>query len=141
MSLRDEKHHRRQLLCETRPAYRQGRRLTAIKSYTVSAESQHLFIYGVPKISLQSELKSTCLKYGKLLKLHVVADYKTEIFTECFHICYEKIEAARKAKRCLDNRSFYGGILHVCYAPEFETVEETKNKLEGRRQVILNYRH
>ncbi|TPP63554.1 RNA-binding protein 48 [Fasciola gigantica] len=34
-----------------------------------------------------------------------------------------------KAKRKLDDSSFYGGSLHVCYAPEYETVAETRVKL------------
>ena len=43
---------------------------------------------------------------------------------------------ARVAKKKLDNRSFFGGILHVCYAPEFETVDDTGEKLQERRKVI-----
>jgi len=42
----------------------------------------------------------------------------------------------RIAKKKLDNRSFFGGILHVCYAPEFETVDDTREKLQERRKVI-----
>ena len=42
----------------------------------------------------------------------------------------------RKAKRKLDNRSFFGGILHVSYAPEYESVEETREKLMNRKRVI-----
>lgn len=138
--MKEVRHHKQQSLCQTRPAYRQGRRLTAVKSYTVSNESQHLFVYGIPKINLFSEFKSLCAKQGKLAKFHLVADHKTEIFTECFHVVYEKIEEARKAKRLLDNRSFYGGILHVCYAPEYETVDETRAKLVLRNQSILQYK-
>lgn len=36
----------------------------------------------------------------------------------------------------MDEQSFFGGLLHVCYAPEFETVEETRRKLESRRAYI-----
>ena len=42
----------------------------------------------------------------------------------------------RAAKRKLDDWSFYGGVLHVCYAPEYETVQETKEKLQDRRKAI-----
>lgn len=42
----------------------------------------------------------------------------------------------RVAKKKLDNRSFFGGILHVCYAPEFETVDDTREKLQERRKII-----
>ena len=42
----------------------------------------------------------------------------------------------RAAKRKLDDWSFYGGVLHVCYAPEYETVQETREKLQDRRKAI-----
>lgn len=29
-----------------------------------------------------------------------------------------------------------GGVLHVCYAPEYETVADTREKLEERRSTI-----
>lgn len=67
-----------------------------------------------------------------------VNKYKTEIFTECFHVHYERIQSARIAKRFLDNKSFYGELLHVCYAPEFENVEETLAKLLQRRKDVLS---
>lgn len=38
----------------------------------------------------------------------------------------------RLAKKKLDNRSFYGGLLHVCYAPELEKVDECKRKIIER---------
>lgn len=42
----------------------------------------------------------------------------------------------RAAKRNTDEKSFYGGILHVCYAPEYETVEDIRKKLQDRRSYI-----
>lgn len=42
----------------------------------------------------------------------------------------------RFAKRKLDDLSFFGGILHVCYAPELESVEETHEKLIQRRKEV-----
>lgn len=42
----------------------------------------------------------------------------------------------RAAKRKMDEQSFFGGLLHVCYAPEFETVEETRKKLRERKSYI-----
>ncbi|KAF2887977.1 hypothetical protein ILUMI_18196 [Ignelater luminosus] len=128
----EKEHHIQQEFCKTRPAYRQGRNLTAVKVYTVNSESQHLFIYGVPKINLRNELKTLCIKYGRIISIHVVADHKTEVFTECYHVQYERIQSARIAKRLLDNKSFYGDVLHVCYAPEYESVQETRTKLMQR---------
>ena len=42
----------------------------------------------------------------------------------------------RFAKKRLDDWSFYGGVLHVCYAPEYETVQETREKLQERRRTM-----
>lgn len=42
----------------------------------------------------------------------------------------------RLAKRKLDNVDFYGGRLHVCYAPEYETMAETRGKLQFRQRWV-----
>lgn len=34
---------------------------------------------------------------------------KMEMFTDCYHIVYEKLHLARKAKKILDAKVFYGG--------------------------------
>jgi hypothetical protein len=36
----------------------------------------------------------------------------------------------------MDDFSFFGGVLHVCYAPEYETVEDCRQKLLDRRKSI-----
>lgn len=132
-----KKHHQQEKFCTTRPKYRQGKNLTSVKVYTVNNESQHLFIYGVPSINLKAELRAMCVRYGQILNMRVVNNHETEMFTECYHVQYEYIQSARIAKRFLDNRSFYGGLLHVCYAPEYETLEETKKKLFQRNKDVL----
>ncbi|KAK9701690.1 hypothetical protein QE152_g30412 [Popillia japonica] len=137
MSVNKTDHHVRRQICKTRPAYRQGRKLTAVKAYTINSESQHLCIYGVPQINLRSELRSLCSKYGRVLNIHVIIDYETEIFTECYHVQYDRIQSARVAKRLLDDHSFYGGILHVCYVPEYESIQETRQKLFQRCKDVL----
>lgn len=37
----------------------------------------------------------------------------------------------------LDTKNFYGGVLHVCYAPEFETITELKDKLLQRQKDVV----
>ena len=37
----------------------------------------------------------------------------------------------------MDNRSFFGGLLHVFYAPEYESVEDTRHKLMERKRSVL----
>lgn len=43
----------------------------------------------------------------------------------------------RIAKRFIDGKNFYGGLLHVFYVPELETLTETKAKLTQRRKDVL----
>ena len=38
------------------------------------------------------------------------------------------------AKRRLDDANFYGAVLHVVYAPEMETIEETRDKMAERER-------
>lgn len=37
----------------------------------------------------------------------------------------------------MDEKSFYGGVLHVCYVPEHETVEDTRLKLQDRKRYVI----
>lgn len=55
-----------------------------------------------------------------------------EQFTDCCHVVFDKLEDARKAKRFLDAKNFYGGILHISYAPERESIDELRAKLYQR---------
>ncbi|KAJ1524926.1 hypothetical protein ONE63_009784 [Megalurothrips usitatus] len=129
-------HHEQESLCTTRAAYRQGRQLTAVKVYTVNDESQHLIISGVPSLGLQDELRRLCTRFGDIKSLVYVPNYTTEKFVEGYHVQYARIQSARFAKRQIDGRAFFGGSLHVCYAPEMESVSETRNKLLQRRHDI-----
>lgn len=78
------------------------------------------------------------MKYGHIKQIHVVPDIETEPFTECYHVQFDRIQSARIAKRLTDNKNYYGGILHVCYTPEHETVEDTRRKLLQRFTDVLS---
>ncbi|KAK3587923.1 hypothetical protein CHS0354_014442 [Potamilus streckersoni] len=129
-------HHSRQEECLTRPPYRQGRKTTAVKVYTVAQESQWLLIQGVPHVGAQQELAKLFAQYGDIEQCRLLADYPTDNFCETYLIKFKKIQSARYAKKKLDDWSFFGGVLHVCYAPEYESVQETREKLQDRRKVI-----
>ena len=53
----------------------------------------------------------------------------------CTVPCPSYTICSRTAKRKLDDTSFMGGILHVCYAPEFESIQDTRAKLDERLAV------
>ncbi|XP_055516916.1 RNA-binding protein 48 isoform X2 [Leucoraja erinacea] len=131
------KHHQQKDVCFTRPKYREGRRLRAVKVYTINLESRHLLIQGVAAVGVMKELIELFALYGTIEEYFALDEYPAEEFTEVYHIKYQKLQSARIAKRKQDEKSFYGGLLHVCYAPEFETIEDTRAKLNERRRYIL----
>jgi len=60
-------------------------------------------------------------------------------------VMFEKVELKeyllciifRFAKRKLDDFVFFGNKLQVSYAPQFESLSDTQDKLEGRRREVL----
>lgn len=109
-------------------------------------------MFGVPRINLASDLKCLLQKSGTISHIECISEemtkagIKLELFTDCFHVVFEKEESARKAKKFNDARNFMGGILHISYAFERESVEETKAKLAKRRMEVnfrmkLNEKH
>ncbi|MCI4391992.1 hypothetical protein PGIGA_G00140790 [Pangasianodon gigas] len=130
------KHHEQQKVCHTRPKYREGRRPKAVKVYTVNLESRFLLVQGVPAIGVMTELVQLFALYGVIEEYRVLDEYPAEEFTEVYLMKFQKLTSARAAKRNTDEKSFYGGILHVCYAPEYETVEDIRKKLQDRRSYM-----
>ncbi|XP_026325469.1 uncharacterized protein LOC113234374 [Hyposmocoma kahamanoa] len=130
-------HHQQQELCSTRLPYRQGRKLTAVKVYTVNNESNHLLIFNVPSLNLRQETKSLFTKFGKLISFTMTPKHTIESFTETYHAVFDSIQSARLAKKMLDTKNFYGGSLHVCYAPEFESLSQTRQKIWQRQREIM----
>ncbi|XP_072507605.1 RNA-binding protein 48 isoform X2 [Notamacropus eugenii] len=104
--------------------------------YTVNLESRYLIIQGVPAVGVMKELIEQFALFGAIEQYNALDEYPAEEFTEVYLIKFQKLQSARIAKRKLDERSFFGGLLHVCYAPEFETVQETREKLQERRRYI-----
>ncbi|XP_026155764.1 RNA-binding protein 48 isoform X2 [Mastacembelus armatus] len=131
------KHHEQQKICVSRPKYREGRKAKAVKVYTINLESRYLMVQGVPAIGVMAELIQLCALYGAVEEYRPLDEYPAEEFTEVYLIKFQKLTSARAAKRHMDEKSFYGGVLHVCYVPEYETVEDTRHKLQDRRRYVI----
>lgn len=129
-------HHVKREICGSRACYREGRKATAVKVYTINQESCYLLITNVNAVGAAEDLKDACLEYGDIADYHAVDGYETEPFTEAYLVKFVRIQSARIAKKKLDERSFFGAVLHVCYAPEFETVDETRGKIEDRLRYV-----
>nr|XP_005550293.1 PREDICTED: RNA-binding protein 48 isoform X3 [Macaca fascicularis] len=130
-------HHVQRAVCDTRAKYREGRRPRAVKVYTINLESQYLLIQGVPAVGVMKELVERFALYGAIEQYNALDEYPAEDFTEVYLIKFMNLQSARTAKRKMDEQSFFGGLLHVCYAPEFETVEETRKKLQVRKAYVV----
>ncbi|XP_029298962.1 RNA-binding protein 48 [Cottoperca gobio] len=131
------KHHEQRKICISRPKYRDGRKAKAVKVYTINLESSYLMVQGVPAIGVMPELIQLCALYGVVEEYKPLDEYPAEEFTEVYLVKFQRLTSARAAKRHMDEKSFYGGVLHVCYVPEYETVEDTRLKLQDRRRYII----
>ncbi|XP_069815529.1 RNA-binding protein 48 [Dendropsophus ebraccatus] len=129
-------HHEQRKICASRAKYRDGRRPRAVKVYTINQESRYLLVQGVPAIGVMKELVEQFALYGAIEEYNPLDEYPAEQFTEVYLIKFQRLQSARVAKRKLDDWSFFGGILHVCYAPEYENVQETREKLQDRRRYM-----
>ncbi|XP_019388743.1 PREDICTED: RNA-binding protein 48 isoform X2 [Crocodylus porosus] len=129
-------HHAQRDVCASRAKYREGRRPRAVKVYTINLESCYLLIQGVPALGVMKELVEQFALYGAIEEYNALDEYPAEQFTEVYLIKFQKLQNARVAKKKMDERNFFGSLLHVCYAPEFETVQETREKLQDRRKYI-----
>lgn len=61
---------------------------------------------------------------------------EVEQFTDVYHAKFRKIEHARRAKKFFDARNFYGGIIHISYAPEFEANDDIRRKFSQRKKEV-----
>lgn len=87
-------------------------------------------------MQLAEEIRKLVYSYGDVKAIQLVPEYPSEEFTDTYHIHYAYIQSARIAKRFIDDKNFFGGVLHVFYAPELETLTETRAKLTQRRKDI-----
>lgn len=90
----------------------------------------------IPSIGVHKELLKLFEVYGKIEDSKMLDEYPCEQLYETILIKFEKIQNARVAKIKLDDYNFYGGSLHVFYAPEYETIDDLKDKLNERKEVI-----
>jgi hypothetical protein len=70
-------------------------------------------------------------------RLQVILCRKQVRVAETLLIC-GWIWGFRFAKRKLDEYQFLGNLLQVSYAPNHETLADTRNKLEERQRTVLN---
>ena len=141
--LQPQDHHIKDQVCSTRPPYRDGKKLRAVKVYTIAQESKYLLVQNVPAIAgVMEQLIPYFNQYGTIVTYWKLDDYeKKEEFVETTLIKFLQIDQARLAKCKLDDMNFLGSILHICYAPECESVDDLREKLLERRTIVTRRNH
>uniref|UniRef100_A0A0D9S0N9 RNA-binding protein 48 n=1 Tax=Chlorocebus sabaeus TaxID=60711 RepID=A0A0D9S0N9_CHLSB len=130
-------HHVWRAPCNTWAKYWEGGWPGAVKVYAINLESQYLLIQGGPAVGATKEIVERFTLYGANEQYDALDEYPPEDFTEVYLIKFINLKSARTAKRKMDEQSFLSGWLHVCYAPEFVTVEETKKKPEVQKAYVV----
>lgn len=110
----------------------------AVRVYTVCDESRYLIVRNVPALGCIDELVKLFGQFGPIEEYRLLDEEECEPFTDVYWIKFVHISNARFAKRKLDDYKFLANLLQVTYAPEYETLLDTKDKLEERRHTVLN---
>ncbi|KAK7350367.1 hypothetical protein VNO77_08909 [Canavalia gladiata] len=109
----------------------------AVRVYSVCDESRYLIVKNVPALGCGDDLLQLFSTYGEVEECKPMDEEDCEPFTDVYWIKFRLFSNARFAKRKLDDFVFLGNRLQVSYAPHFESVLDTKDKLEGRRREVL----
>ncbi|XP_057810994.1 uncharacterized protein LOC131025300 [Salvia miltiorrhiza] len=109
----------------------------AVRVYTVCDESKYLIVRNVPSLGCGDELLKLLSSYGPVAECKPMDAEDCEVYTDVYWIKFHQVNNARFAKRKLDESIFLGNRIQVTYAPEYESLSDTKEKLEGRRKEVL----
>ncbi|KAL2559766.1 RNA-binding (RRM/RBD/RNP motif) family protein [Forsythia ovata] len=109
----------------------------AIRVYTVCDESKYLIVRNVPSLGCGDELLKLFSTYGQVEECKPMDAEDCEPYTDVYWIKYYQVDNARFAKKKLDEFVFLGNRIQVSYAPQNETLSDTKEKLEGRRKEVV----
>ncbi|CAK9312354.1 unnamed protein product [Citrullus colocynthis] len=109
----------------------------AVRVYTVCDESRYLTVRNVPALGCGDDLLKLFSSYGNLEECTPMDAEECDEFTDVYFVKFHLVTNARFAKRKLDEFVFLGNRLQVSYAPEFESLLDTKEKLEVRRREVL----
>jgi hypothetical protein len=138
-------HHIKDNVCLNRPPYRNGKKLRAVKVYTIAQESKYLLVQNIPSIAgVTEQLLPYFNQYGTTEQYWKLDGYvrkdpdKDDEFFDTILIKFAQIQQARLAKCRIDDMNFMGSNLHVCYAPECESVDDLREKLHERRTIVQN---
>ncbi|XP_045823499.1 RNA-binding protein 48-like isoform X1 [Trifolium pratense] len=109
----------------------------AVRVYTVCDESRYLIVRNVPALGCGNDMLQLFSTCGEVEECKPMDAEDCEQFTDVYWIKFCLFSNARFAKRKLDEFVFLRNRLQDSYAPHFESLSDTKDKLEGRRREVL----
>ncbi|KAG2216221.1 hypothetical protein INT45_014193 [Circinella minor] len=130
-----------------RPEYRDSKQPRAVKVYTIAQESRYLIFENVPALGIIDNLITQCQSWAMLAPGHqqqksnalTVQNHgllDTHASSDEFHdvvwVELTNCMQARKVKQMMDDKPFFTHILRVSYAPEYESMDDFRNKLQER---------
>ena len=121
-----------------RPKWRDNKQKdTAVRVYTVAQESVNLLVFQVPSFASESDLVQLLRPFGEIHCCRKVSDhYEHESFTDVYHVKHVELKSSRAMKKKCDEISLLGSHLHVQYAPELESLQETQQKFLQRGEDV-----
>ncbi|KAK1945330.1 RNA-binding protein 48 [Phytophthora citrophthora] len=123
----------------------------SVRVFTIANESRFVVVRNVPALGVIEELLKRLSLYGKVCEYRLLdhaddreaalqfehsANDESE-FTDTVWVEYETVNNARHAKNRGVQKPFYGNRLQICYAPQYESRQDTVDKLAQRRQLLL----
>ncbi|DAZ92920.1 TPA: hypothetical protein N0F65_011325 [Lagenidium giganteum] len=124
-----------------------------VRVFTVAHESRYVVVRNVPSLGVIEDLLKRLSLYGRICEYRVLdhlddrhralvneddadEDNATQQFTDVVWVQYEDVINARHAKIRAVQKPFFGSMLRICYAPQYETIEDTALKLKARRELL-----
>ncbi|ORY98847.1 hypothetical protein BCR43DRAFT_488274 [Syncephalastrum racemosum] len=125
-------------MATNRPEYRDSREPRAVKVYTPAQESRFLLFENVPSLGVIDQLIRACRKFGQVVEHHVLDDHPNATdLTDVVWVAFDSLASGRRAKKKLDDTPFFAQLLRVSYAPEYETMDDIRQKLVDRTVNVI----
>jgi len=88
-------------------------------------------------MSVEEELIKLFALYGTIEEYRCMHEIEAEDeYSDVYWIKFSELPEARIAKRKLDDYNFFAKLLRIEYAPQNESIKDTREKLEERKKVI-----
>ncbi|EEY70674.1 uncharacterized protein PITG_06151 [Phytophthora infestans T30-4] len=121
-----------------------------VRVFTVANECRFVVVRNVPALGVIDDLLKRLSLYGKICEYRLLDhadDRETALqfeepsnddseFTDTVWVQYQTVNNARHAKARGVQKPFFGNKLQISYAPQFESREDTADKLAQRRQLL-----